>query len=350
MTSSDQEKKSKPKESGLDIKSENSTKLKSSAVDVLREATIPDPALVSNFQNCTISFQSEARPKAEWKKPLWLSGYPGSGNGMAGNKGSGDLWNSLINGITGIKGGVKSFHAKSKTVKRCKSSLSKTVACAQSHPIVGVGPEKQTANFQSTVIFVIRNFKQAWPGFLNDKAIMYHRLPNGQVKEEEWCRSRDNSLPQFFYGWKQMILEWKQNLPSYHIGLYVSYDELLDPRTGPALTVQLAQQLKLAGFPVAPTHDELGCIWYRTVEPEWTRLTTSYYANYTPGYTEEQKQFLLAKLDTFRKELSSSNDSTDKDDTTEELVRILNSYYDDVRDNTRIDKPAEAVLEVVHAE
>jgi len=313
-----------------------STKQKNEVV--LREATIPDPELLSEYQSCTISFQPQPRPKAEWKKPLWLSGFPGSGNGKAGGGiGSGDIISPLINGITGLSGGVKNYHAKKKNIlSRCISKREETVACTQSHPLVGVGPEKRTDKFQQNVLFVIRNFKQAYAGHFNDKQILYHDSKVGQAEEEEWRKSRDSHITNAFSEWKETILEWK-NMDYYHIGLYVPYEELLDPQMGPALTSKVAQQLNLAGFPVADSQDDLNCIWWETVKDEWSRLK-NYYSNYVPGYTEKQQQFMLRELKNFRNELLAS--AGDNDDSTKELVRILNNYYNDIRDNTRIDQPA----------
>jgi len=47
---------------------------------------------------------------------------------------------------------------------------------------------------------------------------------------------------------------------------------------------------------------------------------------------------MLRELKNFRNELLAS--AGDNDDSTKELVRILNNYYNDIRDNTRIDQPA----------
>jgi len=297
---------------------------------VIHEATIPDALLLSAFEKCSSALKqlSPVRPKEEWKKPLWLPAFPGSGSTTVAKdgEGSGNIGVQLINGITGLKMGAKNYHALRKNVlKRCLSTTDETAACTNSHPLVPINPEKQRQNFHPNVILFIRNFKSAFPAGYNDKNIAYRGL-EGQFKEEDWRKVRDEWIEKSFQDWKTVVLEWKQ-MDGYKIGMYVPYEKMLNPGTGPALTSRLAKQFQQAGFSVPPDQ-EMDCLWYQTVNDEWSRLKAFY--KFIPGYTEQQRDFLIRELDAFRKEVV--------DDT--ELVDILNEYYIDVRDNTRIDRAA----------
>jgi len=297
---------------------------------VIHEATIPDALLLSAFEKCSSALTklSPVRPKEEWKKPLWMPAFPGSGSTTVAKdgEGSGNIGVHLINGITGLKMGAKNYHALRKNVlKRCLSTTDETAACTNSHPLVPINPEKQRQNFHPNVILFIRNFKSAFPAGYNDKNIAYRGL-EGQFKEEDWRKVRDEWIEKSFQDWKTVVLEWKQ-MDGYKIGMYVPYEKMLNPGTGPALTSRLAKQFQQAGFSVPPDQ-EMDCLWYQTVNDEWSRLKAFY--KFIPGYTEQQRDFLIRELDAFRKEVV--------DDT--ELVDILNEYYIDVRDNTRIDRAA----------
>jgi hypothetical protein len=283
---------------------------------------LPDFAKASaKYKNCVVSFKPPP-PKSKWTtKPLWLPSFPGSGS--TGPVPNGDILKPLINRITGMKAGAKFYHASSKILKRCKGR-DETATCAQSHPVVEIGPEKQADNFHSSVLLAIRNYRWALPTHMNDKAEAYHGA-KGIMLEEDWRKNRDQWYKNVFEGWKKLIMTWK-NMKEYDIGMYIQYEAIMDPKRGPATLQQIASQLGSAGFTVASEVD-IPCIWYQVVKDEYVRLND--YWNYVPGYTAEQQDYLLQELDKFQKEVA--------DDKA--LVAILKEYYVDIRDNTRIDKP-----------
>ena len=77
---------------------------------------------------------------------------------------------------------------------------------------------------------------------------------------------------------------------------------------------------------MAPKED-IPCIWYHSVKDEVIRLNSFY--QYIPGYTEEQVDYMLAEIAKWKTEVSDD----------EELVAMLDEYYADIRDNTKIDIP-----------
>jgi len=185
------------------------------------------------------------------------------------------------------------------------------------------GPEKQTENFQSTVIFVLRNINTVFPAFQIYKGIAYHGR-SGQGPESEWRRTRDEYFQSSLIQWKEMILWWK-NADYYKIGLYLPYEDLVDTESGPNLVQRLADQLHLAGFDVAPSKD-IPCIWYRMVKEEW-KVNDALW-DYTPKYTKEQYNYSLHELEKIMALI--------KDD--DELTEILRKYKVDIEENTSFEK------------
>ena len=278
---------------------------------------------VSRYDKCALSFQSPP-PKKQWNtKPLWLPAFPGSG--ATGPAKNGDILKPLINGLTGLKAGAKFYHASSKILKRCKGR-DETAVCTQAHPAVPIGPEKQTENFHHSILLGIRNFRTVYPTFHNDKAEAYHGV-KGQVDESEWRKNRDEYYKSVIEGWKGLIMTWK-DMKEYDIAMYIQYEALMDPDRGPTTLEKISNHLEKAGFSVAPKRD-IPCIWYQVYKAETMRLNEV--MQYIPGYTTEQRDFLLEELKKFQKEVADDK----------ELVTILQEYYDDIRDNTRIDKPWE---------
>jgi hypothetical protein len=139
---------------------------------------------------------------------------------------------------------------------------------------------------------------------------------------------RDQYLEGAMKEWKNM-LSWWINADYYQIATYLPYEKLLNQETGPALVKNLADTLQASGFEVALEVD-FPCIWYLAAKKERARQKTL--DEYVPGYTREQQSFMLRELTEFIKKLS-------KDPGNDELVSILKEYHDDIKHNTRIDKP-----------
>jgi hypothetical protein len=277
---------------------------------------------LAKYEDCVISFVPPP-PKSHWTtKPFFLTSYPGSGS--SGPTGKGDLLKPLIQEVTGLKGGAKFYHASSKKLKRCKGQ-DETATCSQGHPVIDIQPEKRVNDFQSSVFLLVRDYRMTFPTHMNDKAEAYHGAKE-LMPEEAWRKSRDQWYKVVFDGWKEHIMTWK-NMKEYDIGIYIEYEALMDPDRGPITLKHIAAILQAAGFTVAPETD-MPCIWFNAVKDEYIRLKE--YWKYIPGYTSEQQDYLLQELDKFQQEVSDDND----------LVAILKEYYDDTRDNTRIDKAA----------
>lgn len=210
-------------------------------------------------------------------------------------------------------------------LKRCRG-VSETAACTNGHPFVPIGPESQQENFQPAVMLAIRNFATAFPAGHTDKHIAYHG-GQGQAPEEQWRKIRDEYMESSLQTRRDMIQWWKQ-ADYYHIALYLPFEWLLSPNKGPILVQQLADVYQQAGFEVASTPQDISCIWYQVAHKEWQRQEQL--QEYQPGYTVEQKEYILKQYQAFLQE--------SKDDPI--LTQILVEYMQDVEKNTKIDRPS----------
>jgi hypothetical protein len=294
------------KETALATSGSNS-KVRFKNITVEETFTIPDLSL---FENCTISFVKPITVNRS-AKPLL---FP-SGNGF-----NDKTVISLLTGGLASRG----WHASRKGLRHCIAGAGETAACVNGHPKVDIKPERQTGSYDSRVLLGIRNPFTEFPASNNEKAIQYHGA-KGQVTENQWRGTRDGWFNASIDGWMNAIRTWK-NMSYYTIGTYVPYEHWLDPDRGPAVIQQIADTLDSAGFSVAPPHD-IPCIWYLSTKAKY--VADKEFFNYVPGYTVEQREYALAKLERFMEEMS--------DDPA--LLPILKEYYADVRDNTRIDIP-----------
>lgn len=272
-------------------------------------------ASFTKYENCTISFSPEPE-KPNWTtKPFWFPSYPDSMDD--------DLVKKIITGITGLSAGAKSYYAQSKKLKKCKGQT-ETALCMLIHPIVETTPEKFASDFQEKVIIGMRNPMTAIPTHFNGKAIKYHNQ-KGQVSQDDWRNFRDQYMKGMLEEWKKQIRTWKSMNP-YHVGTYISLEQMMDSKEGPAALQRLAKDLRSAGFQVA-NDDDIPCIWYTGVRKETLEAYEKHkyeYTDYYPGYTKDQQNLLIEELDKFVDE--------NKDDAG--LVAILKEYQAYIRDHS----------------
>lgn len=303
-------------------------KLKMSVIAFEQRQAREPPAKVdfNSFKDCRTSFQPPPpKAKGEWStKPLWLASHP---NSLEDN-----THRNLVNSITGLNAGGKSFYASSRPqqLRQC-FGVTETATCSNIHPIIEMGnggPEGKQDVFFQQYIMAIRNPRTVLPAFHNGKAIKYHGV-KGQVPEEDWRKHRDEQMQNMMDGYKVVLKTWK-SLKNYQVGMYIVYEHLLDLQKGPALLLRLARLLRQAGFVTAPDED-IPCMWYRALgRPalEQYRSRGYEYEGYIPGYTKAQRDLMMRELSSLMADYSDDPD----------LVSILKEYHDDIRDNTRIDR------------
>ena len=304
---------------GTDISTTGNTK------QLKKVSTAPTPKLLpdfSKYENCTVSTPPA---RSEWTtKPLFFPSHPNSVDD--------NLLKSLINSMTGLGAGAKSFYASSRKMglRQCFGKT-ETAACMLIHPMVEMssGPPSMATKFAPELVYLMRNPATAMPAFMNGKRIKYAKLP-GQTPEDDWRKSRDDLMEGLWNGFKNQLKTWHgytEGGAYYKVGVYLVHEHLMDPERGPAAVAKLATVLSEAGFPTAPKED-MACVWYKSVGGkaalEHYHKYRYHFDDYLPGYTKEQQTMLLQELSKLTEEYSSNA----------ELVEILKEYHDTIRDYT----------------
>lgn len=295
---------------------------------------LPD---LSKYDNCTLPL-SPASSRSSWTtKPLWFPSYP---NSIDDN-----ILKSAIASLTGLNAGAKSFYASSRPMglRHC-IGRTETVSCLNIHPMVLMKPDPttKTSLFASPVVYILRNPATAMPASMNQKRIKYAKL-SGQTPLDEWRSNRDQFLSTgLFDGYVKQLRTWHDYTSNtatttlttsssyYTIGMYLVWENWMDPKRGPAELVRLARLLSKVGFPILIDDFDLDmatCVWYRSIGgKEALERYHKYYSydfqDYLPGYTKEQKDMMLEGLAKLTKDYSSDS----------ELVAILNDYADTIRE------------------
>ena len=293
----------------------------------LSSSSAPPQVIIDydRLDNCTIRTPTTT-DRTEWTtKPLWLASYP---NSVEDN-----LMKGLFSRLTGLGAGAKSFYASNRGLRHCKGKT-ETAGCLVIHPMVELKPDPTGTqdNFANKYIYMIRNPAMAIPAFLNFKRIKYHKK-QGQTPVEDWRYGRDHDSFETMYwpGWKHQLVTWKKLAPHLDVGMYFVFEHLYDVRRGPAMMEKLGELLKSFDFPVAPRED-MECVWYQTVggREALERYEKHPYEHpdYIPGYTQEQKDFMVQQMMEIKEELIADMD----------IGSILTEYTEHIRDQMPADK------------
>lgn len=298
---------------------------------------------LSQLEGCTTSVQPPPLSSTWTTKPIWTPSYP---NSIDDN-----YLRSLVTELTGFPQGAKSYYAQGTGFKKCQSDATQTALCMLVHPMVNMkpppsSPSKRNIMVSTHFVYWLRNPTTALPHHMNVKAIKYHNHV-GQVEQASWRRTRDEYFESMLEGYKDQITAWT-NLtdglyekedgddtdgPIYQTPIYLSFEELMDGTTGPETVRTLAQTLQEVGFPTVPleqlSQDDLLCIWYKGITSEALQQYQQYgyeFSDFLPKYTSTQ----LSQLQSFLKDLAKEFESNQQH---AELVRILQSYIDEIKIN-----------------
>jgi hypothetical protein len=162
--------------------------------------------------------------------------------------------------------------------------------------------------YASQAILLLRNPRKAFPSRLNhlweiNNHVAFH---SQQAPERAWNRWIARHFDQQIKKYKLLVHTWAQH-PHYNVSLYLPYEGLTDPTTGPDWTTQRVVQLLREEsdgvqqvVPDASNH--IPCLWRLSVleQPRVKRQGHSY----IPGYTARQKQALLQMLDELLREVA----------------------------------------------
>ena len=291
-----------------------------------------------SFGNCTdVKFHTwnNASITAAKIKPIWVASFPGSGA---------EMFRQVIETITyGVYKGwsiydddvePSSTHTHTHNATTCHSLHAAT--CKTHWPVL---PQHSPTSeplykqqYASQVIVLLRNPRTAFASRLNHlwelrNHVAFH---SQQAPEKAWNRWIARNFQQQIAKYKLLIQTWAQH-PHYNVSLYLPYEGLTDPKTGPQWTQQVGQLLQQQqhqhDVQVVANASQIPCLWRLAVleQPRVKRQGHSY----SPGYTTHQKQALLQMMDELLAEVAVAHNLPS-------LVKIISDYRQDIATHTRI--------------
>jgi len=225
--------------------------------------------------------------------PIWAPGFPGSGT---------ELLRQVIDEITGLQGN---------DVYTLDSCLNNNTAVCKTHypffkefqlPSEVNENRPATSKFHDKAFLVLRNPLKAIPSLCNYEYEYRQNATETHISKaplEEWRAWRDRNFAQRWDQWIELIRHWHQhniNNNIYNITVYLPFEQMTAPETGPGLLRDMARELRSAGFTV---RDKLECRWRKVVQVQATkkrRDTNNEGGYYVPAFTAEQQTIMLLGL------------------------------------------------------
>jgi hypothetical protein len=194
------------------------------------------PLELSKFKSCPPNKINH--PPAKWTtKPLWFPGHPDSVYPAGAAR-------QIINGITELPSGDKSFYAFSGSQKYCLGGDETATCTLMGWDLKGGMEEK----FNGSYLMLLRNPQTVFPAHGNSKDIAYHG-GEGQFAIEQWRQLRDDWFDKMLDDWFHVLALWRDS--SYKLGTYVVFEHLMDPSKGPKELMKVREVLGGAGFKVS---------------------------------------------------------------------------------------------------
>ena len=349
---------------------------------LIRKLNVPPPTK-SQFDNCqsmytfnNVTMKTNSKTNHHSHHPIWVPSYPGSGS---------ELFRTMIVALTGmgkdaggnwyddhcinypatckthcpflqkencpIGRGLYDNSADQKQKEKKKQQQQNGAA-----PAATSGDENNNDNnyYHPSAILLIRNPRDAIPSYVNWRYENRHtdtieRHHTQQASKEFWKIQRDTNFLKFISGWRQVLLWWVGfgiRQTTYNVSLIIPYEQFVNENTGPTILLQLAEELRRANIPISIAKESkdqyLACLWYSIVKaPKSTTKRVGH--KYIPGYTQEQKQIMLQKVNDLITIFSSNSTSTTSSSSNNpprrmDLVTILTRYRDDIITNLPIDE------------
>ena len=221
------------------------------------------PLNLSWWNDIVLSRQADydATKKTPPPKPIWLPGFPGSGNQMVCQ---------LVQALTGGLGGTDVYEQTKG--KECTPSLAATckthwptlrykiadpfrnltspVEMQQQSNETGMGMDYF---FSSHYVVLLRNPMDSIPSYVNQFYEVGNNLQSHsvQVPEKHWRKMKDRNFKTHVENWVNQITAWhgyKEMPARLQWAMYLPYEQLTKVKYGPALTMQLAQAIRDAGY------------------------------------------------------------------------------------------------------
>jgi hypothetical protein len=245
------------------------------------------------------------------RKPMWIAGYPGSGN---------DLLRNLVEHLSGFPGKdvytddhchLDPHHEKYDAAPKRRSSAAtgpswqpqRAATCKTHFPVYKRYPPHQFTNqmAQDAAILLLRNPMNAMPSHFNFLWEYKHEIPDHsqQAPEEDWIAWRDANWQEQLRLWQQVLYYWYEH---WELLIVLPYEHLIQPTRGPALLQLLAAQLHENHVPTPNTTAtttwldfdtyEFGCHWHYCVQSKRGATVKRSGHAYQPTFTPEQYQAL----------------------------------------------------------
>ena len=188
-------------------------------------------------------------------------------------------------------------------------------------------------------ILVLRSPLHAIPSFFNQIYEKRHGLPSHTQRgtEEEWIKFRDNPQWGFehnVYEYELMITHWMEQFSLRNRLLIVTYETLVNEKSGPAQSMRIAEWLQRADGVEAMNEQFIPCIWDKvvrsggrqaeedgggTARPRFTLKETKRKGRYRRSFTDENLQAIMDMLRRLR----------DRYQYDSQLVHIVEQYMQD---------------------
>jgi len=210
-------------------------------IPVQEEVNLPPPG-------CTRAPRIPA-PKQEQLRPTMIASYPGSGARLS--------W-KLIRAITG-------YMTSDDAVDMDDLSKKGLVIAIKSHYPAHGSTDTIFKPFKKvdTSVLLIRNPLKSIPSFLSYLYEREHNLENHstRVPLHEWIKWRDTHFEKELMSWIQHTLFWMEHNTKDNT-LVISYEKLVNEKTGPAEYAKLGAFLQLiSGKELAQVPGDIPCVW-----------------------------------------------------------------------------------------
>jgi hypothetical protein len=197
----------------------------------------------TSYQTCDVSTISlPSQPIL----PIYASSYPGSGAQMT---------HYLYEALTGLESGDEWLH-RGDTYDHVAI---KTHYPSRQHQIEG-------DRLMQRVILLLRSPMHSIPSYHNYLYEKEHNIPDHTTRapEDAWIKWRDEHFDEEIITWKKHLQYWMTEYETKD-RLVISYERLVDPKTGPVESTRISNFLgRTEGVEVVPP-SQIPCVWDKVV-------------------------------------------------------------------------------------
>lgn len=273
--------------------------------------------LAFSAEHCPASYPSTSNTTYQPWKPMWIAGYPGSGN---------DLLRKLVEHLSGFPGKdvytddhchLDPDHEKYDAAPKRRTSLQQSLrqprqqraaaTCKTHYPAYKRYPPHEYTHkmTQDAAILLVRNPMNAMPSHFNFLWEYQHRIPDHsqQAPEQAWITWRNSHWQEQLQLWQQLLYYWYEH---WQMLIVLPYEHMVQSTRGPLLLQMLAEQLDENHVPPKHAADnttwldfdtyDFGCHWHYCVQSKRGATVKRSSHAYQPTFTPEQYEGLRQVL------------------------------------------------------